>query len=313
MARRWVWSISAIAAAAIVLCGLAGVVLCESALRPTRRPVPSNPEARRVEVNARDGIVLRAWLLMPPTPNGDAVLILHGIADSRASQLGLARMFLNHGYAVLAPDSRAHGESGGDLTTYGLLEADDVHRWVSWLIDDRQPGHVFGVGESLGGAVLLESLAIEPRFSAMVADSSFSSFERIARDRVAQRLPFPQGIGRLLAVPPIWAGFLYARLRYGLDFRAASPEAALARATTPVLLIHGLWDRLTPPEHSKILAARNRRWTELWLVPGAGHTGSLAAAPLEFEDRVLGFFEAYQNLPGGMQEREKHSQPLGVK
>jgi pimeloyl-ACP methyl ester carboxylesterase len=279
--------------------------MCESALHPSRRPVPSNPEARNVEVSARDGIALRAWLLVPATPNGGAVVILHGIADSRASQLGLARMFLDHGYAVLAPDSRAHGESGGDLATYGLLEADDVHRWISWLIDDRQPRHVFGVGESLGGAVLLESLAIEPRFSAIVADSSFSSFERIARDRVARRLPFPPGIGRILAAPATWAGFLYARLRYGLDFRAASPEAALARSTTPVLLIHGLADRLTPPEHSQILAARNRRWTELWLVPGAGHTGAFATAPLEFEDRVLGFLGAYQNLPPGIQAREK--------
>ena len=49
------------------------------------------------------------------------------------------------------------------------------------------------MGESLGGAVLIESLAIEPRFSAIVADSAYSSFERIARDRVARRLPFPTG------------------------------------------------------------------------------------------------------------------------
>jgi pimeloyl-ACP methyl ester carboxylesterase len=72
-----------------------------------------------------------------------------------------------------------------------------------------------------------------------------------------------------------------------------------------VLLIHGLGDRLTPPEHSKILAASNRRWTELWLVPGAGHTGAFATAPVEFENRVLGFLEAYQNLPPGIQAREK--------
>ena len=44
--------------------------------------------------------------------------------------------------------------------------------------------------------------------------------------------------------------------KYGLDFRAASPEAALARSTTPVLLIHGLDDRLTPPEHSEILGGQ---------------------------------------------------------
>jgi fermentation-respiration switch protein FrsA (DUF1100 family) len=199
-------------------------------------------------------------------------------------------MFLNHGFIVLVPDSRAHGESGGAIATYGLLEADDVRRWVSWLIDDQHPSQVFGMGESLGGAVLIQSLAVEPRFSAIVAESSFSSFERIARDRVAERLPLPSEIGRLLAAPPVWAGFLYARLRYGLDFRAASPEAAIARSITPVLLIHGLNDAQTPPAHSRILASKRSLNTVLWLVPGAGHTGASSAAPREFESRVLSFF-----------------------
>ena len=87
-----------------------------------------------------------------------------------------------------------------------------------------------------------------------------------------------------------------------LDFRKASPESAIAQSKTPVLLIHGLYDALTPPEHSRILAASNPRSTELWLVPGAGHTGAYAAAPVEFEDRVLRF---YKNLTAGIQEREK--------
>src|SRR5580698_249994 len=168
MAKRWIyWLIGGIAIFAFVVCGIAGVVLCETALRPARRPVPSNREAQTVEVNAKDGIALRAWLFRADRSNGDAVLILHGIADSRASQAGLARMFLDHGYAVLAPDSRAHGESGGNVATYGLLESEDVHRWVSWLMDGEHPRHVFGMGESLGGAVLIESLALEPRFSAI--------------------------------------------------------------------------------------------------------------------------------------------------
>jgi len=301
MARRWIyWTVGLIAFVVIAICGV-GVVLCETAMRPTRRPVAPNRTARTVQVIARDGVDLRAWLLLPDRPNGDAVLILHGIADSRGSQLGLARMFLAHGYKVLAPDSRAHGDSGGDLATYGLLEADDVHRWVSWLMDEEHPLRVFGFGESLGGAVLIQSLTIEQRFNAVVADSAFASFEGIAQDRLAARLPFSRKIGKLLAEPPIWAGFLYARLRYGLDFRKASPEAAIAQSTTPVLLIHGLYDGLTPPEHSEILAASNRRTTELWLVPGAGHTGAFGAAPGEFESRVLGF---YQNLPPGIQVRE---------
>jgi uncharacterized protein len=305
MAHPWRWiglTVGAIVAGTVALCTLAGVILCESALHPQRRPVPSNPSALSVEVTANDGATLRGWFFSPAKSTGSAVLILHGIADSRASQLGLAKMFLGHGYMVLAPDNRAHGESGGALATYGLLEAGDVHRWISWLIDSRQPLHVFGIGESLGGAVLLQSLAVEPRFSAIVADSTFSSFERIGRDRVAERLPLPQNIGRLLAAPPVWAGFVYARLKYGLDFRAASPEAAIAQSATPVLLIHGLSDRRTPPEHSRILAQKDPRYAVLWLVPGAGHTGAFGTAPREFQERVFGFFHAHGNLSARARE-----------
>ncbi len=30
---------------------------------------------------------------------------------------------------------------------------------------------------------------------------------------------------------------------------------------------------------------------EIWLVPGAGHTGGIEARPAEYERRVVGFFD----------------------
>lgn len=290
------------AAAVLLLYGLAGIVLCEWALRPPKRPVTPNTEARVVDITAMDGAALRASFFTPAKWNGDAVLVLHGISDSRGSEIGFAHLFLSRGYLVLTPDNRAQGESGGPFVTYGVLEAGDVHRWVSWLADTHHPRRIYGLGESLGGAVLIQSLAVEPRFSAVVAESAYTTLASLARDRVAERLPLPREMGRILAAPAVWAAFLYARVRYGLDLREASPEAALARSSTPVLLIHGLSDTKTPPEHSRILAAVNPRMTTLWLVPGAGHTGAYGTAPREFENRVLNF---YQNLPRGIQEREK--------
>lgn len=294
--------LSVAATVVIVLYCLSGILLCEWALRPPRRPVAPNAEAHVVDIAASDGVRLRASLFTPAKWNAGAVLVLHGISDSRGSEVGFARLFLSRGYVVLTPDNRAQGESGGPFVTYGVLEADDVHRWVSWLVNERHPREIFGLGESLGGAVLLESLAVEPRFSGIVAESSFSSLASLACDRVAERLPLPRETGRLLAAPAVSAAFLYARLRYGLDFRKASPEAALAGSRTPVLLIHGLSDTKTPSDHSRVLARSNSRTTTLWLVPGAGHTGGYAAAPREFEQRVLNF---YQNLPPGIQVREK--------
>lgn len=36
---------------------------------------------------------------------------------SRAGVMGLARLFVENGYAVLTPDNRGHGESGGGVVT----------------------------------------------------------------------------------------------------------------------------------------------------------------------------------------------------
>jgi pimeloyl-ACP methyl ester carboxylesterase len=82
---------------------------------------------------------------------------------------------------------------------------------------------------------------------------------------------------------------LYARLIYGLDFRGASPLAAMSRTSTPVLLIHGVRDTETPCWHSQMLARANPK-TVLWLVPNAGHTTAYSANPAEFQRQVLGWF-----------------------
>lgn len=277
----------------------AGVVLCESSVRVPKRMTPevsfTGSSRRSVQITASDGAVLRAWLFTPENSSGNYVIALHGISDSRGGVMGLARLFVENRYAVLAPDGRGHGESGGELVTYGVREADDVHRWVDWLMDSEHPRNVYGMGESLGAAVLLQSLGRERRFSAVVAECPFANFERVAEDRVAQRIPGDLFLRRALAIPMVWSGFLYARVRYGLDFRDASPEAAVAHSETPMLLIHGLADTNIYPGHSKILAGRNRGSISLWLVPGARHTAAYDAAPLEFRTRVLGWFAAHRH------------------
>src|SRR5206468_134282 len=85
--------------------------------------------ASDVSITASDGMVLRAWVIQPHHANGNAALLLHGLADNRLGMTGYAQLLLRHGLVVLLPDARAHGESGGDLATYGLLERNDIHQW----------------------------------------------------------------------------------------------------------------------------------------------------------------------------------------
>jgi uncharacterized protein len=158
-------------------------------------------------IAARDGARLRASLYIPEKWNGGAVLVLHGISDSRGSEIGFAHLFGLNGYLVLTPENRAQGESGGNFVTYGVLEGDDVHRWVSWLMAERHPRNVYGLGESLGGAVLIESLGEEHRLNAIVAESAFASLALAARGRASSASPIPGacvcGGLRFLGVP-LW-------------------------------------------------------------------------------------------------------------
>ena len=272
----------------------AGALLCERTLRVPRKTDPQifhdrDPAYENVHIAAADGVVLRGSFLPAGKPNAACVLLLHGIADSRASALGFSGMFVEAGYSVLAIDSRAHGSSGGELVTYGLLERRDVLHWAEWLRSRGCP-RLFGLGESLGGAILIQAAAQEPVFTAIVAECPFSDLRTIAEDRVAQLLPGPRLFRRLAADAAVASAFLYARVRYGLDMRAVSPAVSAARLTTPLLLIHGLKDTKTDPAHSLAIAAAGQT-IEVWLVPGAGHTSAAAQAPVEFKTRVLGWFE----------------------
>jgi len=252
-------------------------------------------EFKDVELPTPDGAVLRAWFMRPPEANGDAVVLLHGVSDNRMGMYGFGRwLVLNH-YAVLIPDARAHGNSGGELATYGLKEADDVHRWVDWIETAEHPHCMFGLGESMGAAQLLQSLPKEPRFCAVVAESPFATFREVAYARFGR--PFHTGpwLGRTFFRPAVDIGFLYVRFHYGLNMEAAAPEGAVVGIKTPVLLIHGLKDENIPPYHSDLIQAKGPSSIVVWKVPGAVHTQAFKAAPEEFKSRVLEWFAGHSS------------------
>ena len=116
---------------------VAGLMLGGMALHPDRKPLPQtapvwlHSPVENVRISAGDGMLLQAWFISAPHPNGAAVVLLHGMADNREGVAGYASMFLQHGYSVLLPDSRAYGASGGSIATYGVLERGDVRRWAA--------------------------------------------------------------------------------------------------------------------------------------------------------------------------------------
>ena len=129
---------------------------------------------------------------------------------------------------------------------------------------------------------------------AAVAEASFATFAGAARFRLAERFGVPRRLQSLLVEPFIGSASTYARLRYGLDLRHASPADGVARSQVPVLVVHGTRDREIAVDDARALAAANPQTVTLWIVDGAPHVQAWATAPDEYPRRVLGFLATHQ-------------------
>lgn len=284
---------------------LGAVVLCEIALHPPRRPLDQETFVRQaahrdygasvadVTVKASDGAQLRGWFVRPKQYNDNAVIILHGVADNRLSAAGFAGDFLPSGYAVLLPDARAHGASGGRYATYGVLEKDDIRQWIDWLEQDASPRCVYVLGESMGAAIAIQASAADRRICAAVAESPFATFRQVGYERLGQMTNTGPWLGKTVARPMVELAYVFARLRTGVWLTDARPLRAIQSTRTPVLLIHGDADSHISPDNSRELYNAARDHAQLWIVPRAEHCGASSVQPEEFRRRVVDWFTSH--------------------
>jgi pimeloyl-ACP methyl ester carboxylesterase len=231
-------------------------------LHPGRRPVVTPAPAGCAEASfAGDGVTLAGWRCTAGGTLRATIVYLHGTADNRTSAAGLVQRFGPRGFAIVAYDSRAHGDSGGDACTYGFYERRDLRRVLDTI--DTAPIVLFGA--SLGAAVALQAAAEDPRAAAIVAVETFSDLRTVA----SERAPF------FFRAGTIRTAFQLAEKQAQFQVDAVSPKDAAARITAPVLLVHGDADVETPPAHSQRVYDALKGPKRLILVPGAGHNGSL--------------------------------------
>jgi alpha-beta hydrolase superfamily lysophospholipase len=245
-------------------------------------------------VRANDGVELRGWKVVPASPNGDWVLLFHGVSDNRTGDLGHAEFLLRHGYSVVMMDSRAHGKSG-DMATYGWKERYDTVAITDALYTTEKVRHLYAHGVSMGAAIALQSAAVEPRLAAVSAEDPFANLREVTYDYAGLDVsPF---LGKTLFRPASIFAMRAVALTGGFNPDEVSPEKAVALRPFPVLLICGTNDHRIPCRHAEAIYNAAMGPKELWIVQGAGHALALGQAPAEYENRVVSFFEKYPGTP----------------
>jgi fermentation-respiration switch protein FrsA (DUF1100 family) len=220
---------------------------------------------------APDGAKLHAWWLPAAGPALGTVLHLHGNAENISTFIKAVHWLPGAGYNVLLVDYRGYGRSEGTATIH------TVHEDARLALDAAlaRPGPWFVFGQSLGGSAAIHAVAHHPqraRVAAVVSEGAYSSYRRIAREKMNQ------------------AWFTWA-LQWPLSFlfsdRYAAERSAAALAPVPLLVVHGERDEVVAPSHARRLFEAAREPRELWLVPGGGHVNAFTR--VENRERLLAY------------------------
>lgn len=238
-------------------------------------PVPHED----VWIESTDGVRLHGWFLKAHGEPRATVVYLHGNAQNLTAHAGYVDWLPAAGYNVLIADYRGYGLSTGQPSRAGVLADARASWFYARSRPDVDPQKMILLGQSLGGANALALAGRErlPGLKAVVADSAFSSYGRIGREKMLQ-IPV---LGYFLwpFSPLIVSGGL-------------SPEPVVANiAPAPLLLIHGDHDEVVPSSHSDRLfaAAGTPKW--LWTLEGGGHADALTRFRDRTAPRLLRFLD----------------------
>ena len=226
----------------------------------------SQPEA--VALTTSDGVRIVAdyW-----AGSGIAYAVAHGFTGSarRAEVRRICARLAATGAAVLAPDFRGHGRSGG-YSTLGVREVRDLEAVVEFL--RARGGHtaVAALGWSMGGSVVLRYAGLGGDADAVVSVSSPGHWwERGTKHMRQVHWAAETRAGRLAT-----RLLLRTRLSTGWTELPESPVEVIGGiAPRPVLIVHGDADHYFPVRHAEVLAAAAPN-AEFWLEVGMGHAES---------------------------------------
>ncbi len=227
----------------------------------------------KLELTAGDGCALKG-LWLPKRDAKACLLLLHGYGALPQYLSVTARWAARQGWSVLLPYARAHGESGGDYCTLGLLEAEDCRLWAE-RASELCGGNtkLILLGSGMGGFTVLHasSLSLPDTVCAVVSDGAYACprdiLRRVMKEEMRMRV-FP-----LLQLVCLYARVTWKRSLGSVDLR----EALKGKSEIPILFIHGKKDMRVPFAMTEEMHKAYTGRKALFLSENAGHGASCLA------------------------------------
>ncbi len=220
-----------------------------------------------IALKSPDGESIIAWH-KPAAMGRPTILYFHGNAGSISTRPRKIGYFGSTDYGMLAVSYRGYGGSTGSPSEPGLVaDAETAYRWLT--ANGVAADQILVLGESLGSGVAVQLAAKYP-VRALALEAPYSNAVDIGAARY-------------------W--YLPVRFLMHDQFRS-SDHIAMVKA--PLLVTHGVDDRLIPIEQGRKLFALAHEPKTFVEVPGGGHEiiGEEATWMME-----RAFFERVVNTP----------------
>ncbi len=233
-------------------------------------PVLYNPSSlgltyENMIVRADDGILLRGWYVACGDEEANTLLIVHDLNQSKILYLNMMKQMHDRGLNVCAFDLRAHGESGGDEFSPGMVAVSDVKTILDALVKKHGTNYISVFGAGIGSAIAIQSASIDSRWATLLAQSPFSDFEDYVKKYSKRKW------GRMQFVfHPVLERALEKRLQYELT--ELNLSEIIKYVKVPSLFICGDNDEVVPPiETYAVYDSSSAQEKNLILVKKAGH------------------------------------------
>ena len=199
------------------------------------------------------------------------VICFHGYTgEGLSNHMAIGDYFLKHGYAMLLPDARAHGQSEGEYIGFGCLDRQDALGWINWVI--RECGEDVKImlhGTSMGGATVLMTSGLElpDNVKGIVSDCGFTSPKEVFTHVLNSMYHLP-------AFPAIQGADLINRKLAGYGMDECNAKYEVQKAKVPILFIHGSADTFVPCSMCQEIYDNCRSPKRKLIVEGAAHAES---------------------------------------
>ncbi|WP_335869811.1 alpha/beta hydrolase [Bacillus sp. 2205SS5-2] len=216
------------------------------------------------------------------------VVFCHGVTETKWNSIKYMNLFLKRGYNAVIYDHRRHGLSGGDTTSYGHFEKQDLKAIVDEVRHRVGEDAFIGIhGESMGAAtLLLYAGSVEDGADFYIADCPYSDFQEqfLYRVKVDTKL-------NMKWLAPVTDLFL--KHRGGFTFKHIAPLAVVDKIYNPVLFIHSKDDDFILPSMTKALFEKKQGEKMLYISEKGAHAQSYNENPTEYEEVIEEFLCTY--------------------